>query len=181
MTADLAPAPTVETTPWPQRAACRDVDTELFYPAPGCRQQESRAKAICALCPVAASCLGYALERGDCHGIWGALNGPERRSMTEPSMADAVYSRRVLAAVSTYQRQGGSLAVLAEAAGVPTTAAYRALHMVRVVPHLVPHVVSGALALSVACRVAYGVMATNHTPDDHPDPTNPTSERTTTP
>lgn len=55
------------------------VDPELFHPVS--EQDRSRidqAKAICAGCPVASSCLEHALRSGD-HGIWGGTTETERR------------------------------------------------------------------------------------------------------
>jgi WhiB family redox-sensing transcriptional regulator len=40
--------------------------------------REARAKAICVRCPVRLQCLGYALQAGEDHGIWGGLNEIER-------------------------------------------------------------------------------------------------------
>jgi WhiB family transcriptional regulator, redox-sensing transcriptional regulator len=69
---------------WRQRAACRDQDPELFFPlsemGPGARQAE-RAKSVCARCPVRAECLGYALDNGLDHGIFGGTTETERRAL----------------------------------------------------------------------------------------------------
>lgn len=66
---------------WRDRAACRDVDPELFFPAtdigPLCRQQINRAKAVCARCPVQAECLSFAL-RNLSDGVAGGLTASER-------------------------------------------------------------------------------------------------------
>jgi WhiB family redox-sensing transcriptional regulator len=39
--------------------------------------REGKAKAVCALCPLRAPCLGYALRHPARYGIWGGLNGEE--------------------------------------------------------------------------------------------------------
>lgn len=69
---------------WRDRAACRDVDPELFFPVtekgPGARQAE-QAKAMCAGCPVRAECLRYALDNGLDHGIFGGTTETERRQL----------------------------------------------------------------------------------------------------
>jgi WhiB family redox-sensing transcriptional regulator len=54
---------------WQERARCRGLDTNRFYPAEGERdpsraRREERAKAICGHCTVASSCLADALEQG---------------------------------------------------------------------------------------------------------------------
>ncbi|MGH8906947.1 MAG: WhiB family transcriptional regulator [Egibacteraceae bacterium] len=67
---------------WRTKAACLDEDPELFFPigitGPAIEQAE-RAKAVCARCPVAAQCLGWALETGQDAGVWGGLDEDERR------------------------------------------------------------------------------------------------------
>ena len=46
---------------WRQRAACRGVDPDIFYPVSD--EEAEDAKAICALCPVAAGLPGVGLEQ----------------------------------------------------------------------------------------------------------------------
>ncbi|GGS25832.1 WhiB family transcriptional regulator [Actinokineospora fastidiosa] len=69
---------------WRHRAACRDEDPELFFPVgtsgPALSQVE-QAKAVCARCPVAASCLAWALESGQDAGVWGGMSEDERRAL----------------------------------------------------------------------------------------------------
>ena len=72
---------------WQFRAACRGDDSGLFF-APNYFERkeekdtrESRARAICARCPVRQDCLEYALRIHEGHGIWGGLNELERRSL----------------------------------------------------------------------------------------------------
>jgi WhiB family transcriptional regulator, redox-sensing transcriptional regulator len=72
---------------WQAKAACRGPQTSLFFPPSHFERKddkelrESRAKAICASCPVKRSCLEYALRIKEPHGIWGGLNEVERRSL----------------------------------------------------------------------------------------------------
>lgn len=73
---------------WQAKAACRGPQTELFF-APSHyerkddkERRESRAKAICAGCPVRKPCLEYALRIHEPHGIWGGLNEAERRALS---------------------------------------------------------------------------------------------------
>ncbi|HWM03863.1 MAG TPA: WhiB family transcriptional regulator [Actinophytocola sp.] len=72
------------TTDWRHEAACRDEDPELFFPVsdigPGARQV-TRAKAVCARCPVRARCLDHALDNGLDHGIFGGTTERERRDL----------------------------------------------------------------------------------------------------
>lgn len=67
---------------WRDRAACRDSDPDLFFPAgsTGPALEEIRAaKALCATCPVQDQCLAFALETNQDAGIWGGLSEDERR------------------------------------------------------------------------------------------------------
>ena len=72
---------------WQQLAACRTLDTELFFPPvqPEPRAQreerESQAKAICAACPVREPCLDWALRTEEPHGVWGGRTEHERRQL----------------------------------------------------------------------------------------------------
>lgn len=75
------------TTPardWRSRAACLDVDPELFFPVaesgPVHDVQIAEAKAVCAGCPVVAACLVEALARIS-DGIAGGLTESERRAL----------------------------------------------------------------------------------------------------
>ena len=72
---------------WQQQAACRALDTEIFFPpvVPEHKQQrearESRAKAICATCPVQEACLDWALRTEEPHGVWGGYSESERKQL----------------------------------------------------------------------------------------------------
>lgn len=65
---------------WQERAACRDADPELFFPAS--EDYTSRVNArhlveagrVCAGCPVRRDCLAYAVDSGQRHGIWAGLS-----------------------------------------------------------------------------------------------------------
>ncbi|WP_212910593.1 WhiB family transcriptional regulator [Streptomyces sp. TS71-3] len=69
---------------WRQYAACRNEDTELFFPI-GTRgaslRQAQEAKKVCHGCPVAEPCLRFALESGQRYGIWGGLDEDERERL----------------------------------------------------------------------------------------------------
>ncbi|MFH0246026.1 WhiB family transcriptional regulator [Streptomyces sp. HK10] len=66
------------------RASCREEDPELFFPigntGPALLQIEE-AKAVCRRCPVMETCLQWAFEHGQDHGVWGGLSEEERRIM----------------------------------------------------------------------------------------------------
>jgi WhiB family transcriptional regulator, redox-sensing transcriptional regulator len=72
-----------EVTGWRERAACRKMEPELFFPPE--RQQDAAtkkririAKSACAICPVRMDCLIFSLRTGERHGIWGGLMTKER-------------------------------------------------------------------------------------------------------
>ncbi|GGT91154.1 WhiB family transcriptional regulator [Actinomadura citrea] len=69
---------------WRHRAACRDVDPELFFPigntGPAILQIEE-AKQVCRRCDVSDACLRWALESGQESGVWGAMGEDERRAL----------------------------------------------------------------------------------------------------
>ena len=70
---------------WRDRAACLEVDPELFFPigntGPAILQIEE-AKAVCRTCPVIDTCLKWALVTGQDAGVWGGLWEDERRALT---------------------------------------------------------------------------------------------------
>ncbi|MFD0261557.1 WhiB family transcriptional regulator [Kitasatospora indigofera] len=69
---------------WRDRARCRDLDPELFFPlgntGPALRQAEE-AKAVCHRCPVRERCLAWAVETGQEAGVWGGTGEDERRAL----------------------------------------------------------------------------------------------------
>jgi WhiB family redox-sensing transcriptional regulator len=69
---------------WLHQAACRDMDTDLFFPlgsTGSALEQTERAKAVCADCPVRRHCLEWALATGQNDGIWGGKTEDERREL----------------------------------------------------------------------------------------------------
>lgn len=66
---------------WRQRAKCRTVDPELFFPLAGDEKGQEQALWVCGGCPVRAVCLEEALEQRDVEGVRGGTTGQERRSM----------------------------------------------------------------------------------------------------
>ncbi|MFD5898620.1 WhiB family transcriptional regulator [Streptomyces sp. NPDC060366] len=62
------------------RPACAGADPELFFAHALATAQVAEAKAICATCPLKASCLQGALERGE-HGVWGGTDDDDRSRM----------------------------------------------------------------------------------------------------
>ena len=68
-----------ETTSWRDLAACRGLDTAVFFPDEGDYVGVERAKQTCAPCPVAWECLSYAVFTNQTEGIWGGTTRGERR------------------------------------------------------------------------------------------------------
>ncbi|MGH8901216.1 MAG: WhiB family transcriptional regulator [Egibacteraceae bacterium] len=69
---------------WRDKAACRDMDVEFFFPqgtAGAALEQANQAKAVCAGCPVVDACLEWALETNQDAGVWGAKTEDERRTI----------------------------------------------------------------------------------------------------
>ncbi len=64
---------------WRGRGRCQSVDPETFFPAPS--EPADAALALCRSCDVQGACLAWALEAGDCNGVWGGTTPRERRAM----------------------------------------------------------------------------------------------------
>ena len=69
---------------WRDRAACRDVDPDLFFPVGNTGPallDIKEAKAVCRRCDVVDICLQWALDERQDHGVWGGMSEDERRTM----------------------------------------------------------------------------------------------------
>lgn len=67
---------------WRKRAACLDLDPELFFPVSWAKTHETtmaEGKAICAVCPVRRQCLDFAIDTHQEYGLWGGMDAQERR------------------------------------------------------------------------------------------------------
>ena len=64
---------------WRQQAACRGLDTEIFFPVSD--PDADAAKDVCATCPVRGECLEWALATRQEDGVWGGLTDNERRRL----------------------------------------------------------------------------------------------------
>lgn len=62
---------------WHKAAACRGVDSAIFFLGPG--HPATEAKAICAGCPVQPACLDWAVDNKVTLGIFGGQTPIERR------------------------------------------------------------------------------------------------------
>ncbi|MEU1598318.1 WhiB family transcriptional regulator [Streptomyces sp. NPDC005708] len=71
---------------WQMNAACRGMDSSIFFAVPGesrdaQRRREERARSICSRCKVQTHCAAFAVKAAECHGIWGG------QSMSQPQPA----------------------------------------------------------------------------------------------
>lgn len=78
---------------WMTRAACKDADTEIFFP-PDHMALPLEAARVCWSCPVKTTCLTYAYEHPELQGVWGATTTRQRNAMR--IHAERKYRRRVL-------------------------------------------------------------------------------------
>ena len=85
----MAQKPAIELTTdmddrWRMSAACRDLDTDLFFPVGTTGEwiyEISQAKGVCRACPVISPCLEFALVTNQECGVWGGTSEDERRSL----------------------------------------------------------------------------------------------------
>ncbi len=64
---------------WQRHGLCLGLDPELFFPGRG--DDAAPAKAVCAECPVRATCLDHALANGEKFGVWGGKSEKERQKL----------------------------------------------------------------------------------------------------
>ena len=77
------PGPNADLWDWQLLAACRGVDSSLFFHPEGERGSTRRrraeaAKAICHSCPVMMQCREQSLRVREPYGVWGGLSEDER-------------------------------------------------------------------------------------------------------
>lgn len=80
------PTPLTPVWDWQLRAACRDVDSGVFFhPAnergPAAAARDAEAKQICAACPVIQACRRHTLAVQEPYGVWGGLTTGERDTL----------------------------------------------------------------------------------------------------
>lgn len=137
--------------PWVSRAACRGMDTALFFPAQG--GEVAGVVAVCEGCPVRSECLEHAMEH-EHFGVWGGMSGKQRLRLRRQrggerrrtnSLAQARYARVAkIARAAIAVGQSAEAAVLAADLGHATpAAARRAISHARKQGHDIPYVVDG--------------------------------------
>ena len=88
------PVPVTTFWDWQLRAACRDLDSAVFFHpererGPAKTHRDQRAKQVCAPCPVIEDCRRYALQVQEPYGVWGGLTVDERAAiLRHPSQLD---------------------------------------------------------------------------------------------
>jgi WhiB family redox-sensing transcriptional regulator len=80
-------APQLRAAPMPAltAAACRGVDTAVFFPPRG--ESTAPAKRVCAGCPELDPCRRWALGQAFLFGVWGGLTEAERRTLRRRGVA----------------------------------------------------------------------------------------------
>ena len=76
----------LEPLDWQQKALCREVDPDLFFPEDG---GVGAAKKVCSLCPVKPQCLEWALGQSSDEDEYGILAGVGPRTRREMRQAVA--------------------------------------------------------------------------------------------
>lgn len=74
-------------TTWRERAACRNLDTDMFFP--DAEADAGQALAVCAACPVRDACLDWAIATRQHDGIWGGTTESERKRIRRRRAAAA--------------------------------------------------------------------------------------------
>ena len=79
----IQPRPLADDWEWQHQAACKGMDTEIFFytdreRGPRRAHREKVAKTICSSCPVINQCREQALKLAEPYGIWGGLTEEER-------------------------------------------------------------------------------------------------------
>lgn len=77
----MAPQYTKEEREWRAKAACKGMDTSIFFPERGENKKVKKAKEVCSGCSVQQECAAYSLMFADNNitGIWGGMAGRDRR------------------------------------------------------------------------------------------------------
>ena len=79
---------------WQKDAACRGMDTNIFFPKRGEPKKTEKAKKVCASCPVINECRDYSFELAqefETVGIFGGLATRNRQEVLSAMGIRAVY------------------------------------------------------------------------------------------
>ena len=75
---------------WTEQAACKGMDTSLFFPEGKGQRAHPDAVAACERCPVASDCHAHALRFNE-QGLWSTLNGTRRAERRRLRMPERVF------------------------------------------------------------------------------------------
>ena len=75
---------------WTEDAACKGMDTNLFFPAGKGQAPDPEAYAACERCPVAEPCNAHALKFGE-HGLWSTLPGTRRAERRRQNLPERTF------------------------------------------------------------------------------------------
>jgi len=78
---------------WRDKAACRGLDPEIFFPERGDSLTLASARAVCRDCDVQVECLEYALDYGERMGVWGGTSERDRQKIRKRRAAEAYRER----------------------------------------------------------------------------------------
>jgi WhiB family transcriptional regulator, redox-sensing transcriptional regulator len=84
------PVPLAQSWDWQLHAACRGMDSAVFFHPEKERgsakaDRELRAKQVCGRCPVVEPCRRHALAVQEPYGVWGGLSEEERDAIVRGS------------------------------------------------------------------------------------------------
>jgi WhiB family redox-sensing transcriptional regulator len=82
---------------WRDRAACKDLPTEWFFPEIGGEKYFARGKEVCRGCTVRTPCLELAkdfINSGDRYGLFGGLTPNDRKMIRRKSVTE-VFIRKI--------------------------------------------------------------------------------------
>ena len=66
---------------WRKQAACLGMSPSLFFPDRGYETEARAAKEVCAICPVCAECLNFAMVTKETDGVFGGTSPKDRRRL----------------------------------------------------------------------------------------------------
>jgi WhiB family redox-sensing transcriptional regulator len=75
---------------WADHAACRNVETAVFFGERGCVTSAAIARRICGGCLVTEECLEYAIANRETFGVFGGKSPKERRAIINQRIRDGV-------------------------------------------------------------------------------------------
>ena len=121
-------------------AACRGMDTAMFFPATAADAQV--AQAVCAPCRVRDACAAFALATREARGIWGGLTEQDRAQMQRAAWDDQASDSRpgpdlhvddsnLVDALRAADPTRPAAAQLRDRFGISVPTAYKYLHRAR--------------------------------------------------